>query len=173
MKATNTMSKASKANGANETDSIKIIIVDDHPVVRRGLVSMINQEADLQVSAEAEDFHKALELMKQQVFDLAIVDLNLPNISGLELTKQIKVSHPDLPVLVLSMHDEALYAERALRAGAKGYIMKQEGTDKLITAIRAALRGEIWVSETMSSRLLGKFVGGRPGTGGSPFLPLR
>jgi len=149
-------------------DTIRVMIVDDHPIVRRGLVEMIEQEEDLNVIGEAEDAHSALQALKKLELDVAIVDLTLKDIGGLELIKQIQVLQPELPMLVLSMHDETLYAERALRAGAKGYIMKQEGTDKLITAIRTVLRGEIYVSEKMASRMLGKLVGGKARTDGSP-----
>ncbi len=148
--------------------AIRIVIVDDHPIVRRGLIGMINQEPDLKVIAEAENFHQALDAIKADVPDLAVVDLTLEGISGLELIKQLKVMWPQLPVLVLSMHDEMLYAERVLRAGAKGYIMKQEGTERLILAIRTIMRGEIYVSERMASRMLGKFVGGKREGGSSP-----
>ena len=148
--------------------AVRILIVDDHPIVRRGLIGMINQEPDLKVVAEAENFHQALEAIKADMPDLAVVDLTLEGISGLELIKQIKVMWPNLPVLVLSMHDEMLYAERVLRAGAKGYIMKQEGTERLSLAIRTIMRGEIYVSERMASRMLGKFVGGKREGGSSP-----
>lgn len=148
--------------------AVRILIVDDHPIVRRGLIGMINQEPDLKVVSEAENFHQALDSIKANMPDLAIVDLTLEGISGLELIKQIKVMWPNLPVLVLSMHDEMLYAERVLRAGAKGYIMKQEGTERLSLAIRTIMRGEIYVSERMASRMLGKFVGGKREGGSSP-----
>ncbi len=140
--------------------------MDDHPLVRKGLAAMINQETDLHVCADAEDFRQALAAVKEHAPDLAVVDLTLKDIGGLELVKHLESSNPDLPVLVLSMHDETLYAERALRAGAKGYIMKQEGTDKLVTAIRTILRGEIYVSEKMSSKMLGQYVGRRPRASG-------
>jgi len=102
-----------------------------------------------------------LEAIKQHPLDVAIIDLTLEGIGGLELVKQVRITNPELHLLVLSMHDESLYAERVLRAGARGYIMKQEGTDRLITAIRTILRGEIYVSERMASRMLGSIVGGR------------
>ncbi len=138
----------------------KILIVDDHPIVRRGLVELIQSEPDLKVIGEAEDYHGALDQLKKGGFDLAIIDLTLADIGGLELIKQIKALYPDLPLLVLSMHDEALFAERALRAGARGYIMKQTGSEKLITAIRRVLSGEVYLSEKMASRVLGSMVGG-------------
>ena len=147
-------SKAS-IKGAN------ILLVDDHPVVRKGLVAMIEAERGFKVAAEAGDAREAMAAITDHKPDLCIVDLTLKDIGGLELIKQIKASHPTLPVLVLSMHDEKIYAERALKAGASGYIMKQELTERLITAIRTVLRGEIYLSEKMASRILGKMVGGR------------
>ncbi len=156
-----------KATRKKQDRATRVLIVDDHPVVRKGLTAMINQEEDLRVCAETEDFHQALAAIKEHVPDLAVVDLTLSGIGGLELVKHLESSNPDLPVLVLSMHDETLYAERVLRAGAKGYIMKQEGTDKLVTAIRRILHGEIYVSEKMSSKMLGQLVGRGPRTSGS------
>jgi len=161
------MSPASKARRKSNTEKsaqpklIRMLIVDDHPIVRRGLVAMLSQEPDMKVVAEAENFHDALEAIKQHPLDVAIIDLTLEGIGGLELVKQVRITNPELHLLVLSMHDESLYAERVLRAGARGYIMKQEGTDRLITAIRTILRGEIYVSERMASRMLGSIVGGR------------
>jgi len=153
-------------------DVARLVIVDDHPVVRRGLTALINEEADLEVVAEAEDFNTALDAIRDHKPAVAIIDLNLTGIGGLDLIKQVKVSWPHLRVLVLSMHDEKLFAERALRAGAQGYIMKQEGPKRLVDAIRIVLRGEIYVSEQMSSRMLSKLITGRPGAGGSPLERL-
>lgn len=161
------MSSAAKARRKNEPENgtenkcVRILIVDDHPIVRRGLAGMLSQEPDMKVVAEAENFHDALEAIKQHPLDIAIIDLTLDGIGGLELVKQVRITNPDLSMLVLSMHDESLYAERVLRAGARGYIMKQEGTDRLVTAIRTILRGEIYVSERMAARMLGTIVGGR------------
>jgi DNA-binding NarL/FixJ family response regulator len=157
-----TMQTASKSSHAvNQT---RILLVDDHPVARRGLAGMIEQEPDLTICGEAESFNEALEAMKQHEADIAIVDLTLKDIGGLELIKQLQLTNPTLIVLTLSMHDEALYAERVLRAGTKGYIMKQEGPDKLITAIRTILGGDIYVSQVMASKMLGRQAQ-RPGAG--------
>jgi DNA-binding NarL/FixJ family response regulator len=161
-----------RATGENAKRVIRVLIVDDHPVVRRGLVSMINQEPDMETCAEAEDFHQGLEAIKNHQPDLAIIDLSLKDIGGLELVKQVKVLYPEMPMLVLSMYDETLYCERVLRAGASGYIMKQEGTAKLIVAIRTVMDGEIYVSDRMASRMLGKFIGGKAGSGSSPLERL-
>ena len=133
---------------------------------------MINQEPRLEVCAEAENYHEGLDAIRTQKPDLAIIDLTLKDIGGLELVKQVKAIDAELPMLVLSMHDETLYAERVLRAGARGYIMKQEGTDKLITAIGMVMQGEMYVSERMASRMLGKFVSGQRGAGSSPLERL-
>ena len=151
---------------------IRVLIVDDHPVVRQGLVGMINQEQDLEVCGEVEGAREALAAIKASPPDLAVVDLTLKDISGLELIKQMRVSYAHVPVLVLSMHDEKLYAERALNAGARGFIMKQEGAEKLVGAIRTVMRGEVYLSEVMASRLLGKFVGGRSPAEDSPLQKL-
>ncbi len=169
------MSTAAKARRKNEPENdapnkcVRILIVDDHPIVRRGLAAMLSQEPDMKVVAEAENFHDALEAIRQHPLDIAIIDLTLDGIGGMELVKQVRITHPDLSMLVLSMHDESLYAERVLRAGARGYIMKQEGTDRLVTAIRTILRGEIYVSERMAGRMLGSIVGGR---GNDSRMPL-
>lgn len=158
----------SRTQGEARQRTIRVVVIDDHPVVRRGLVSMISQEPDMEVCAEAEDFHEGLDAIKSNQPDLAIIDLSLKDIGGLELVKQVKVLDEDLPMLVLSMYDETLYCERVLRAGARGYIMKQEGTEKLIVAIRTVMSGEIYVSDRMASRMLGKFIGGKGGAGSSP-----
>ncbi len=138
-----------------------IIVVDDHPLFRKGLVQMLSQEKDLIVLAEAESSPAALDLIRRTPVDLAIVDIGLHgSANGIELTKSIKAENPDLPVLVLSMHDESLYADRALRAGALGYLMKREALDSVITAVRTVLGGEIYLSQTMQKRMIAELVGG-------------
>ena len=139
----------------------RVLIVDDHAMMRQGLAQLINHEPDLVVAAEADTAGQALNLIAARRPDLVLVDISLPDKSGLELTKDIQVYHPGLPVLVVSMHDESLYAERVLRAGARGYIMKQEGGKKLMEAIRHVLEGQIYVSEKMSARILEVFSGHR------------
>jgi DNA-binding NarL/FixJ family response regulator len=146
----------------------RVFIVDDHPVVRRGLVQLINQEEDLTVCGEAEGAHEALQVMGTLQPDIAVIDISLKGVSGIELIKSIKVRWGDLPILVLSMHDESLYAERVLRAGALGYIMKQEPAEKVITAIRRVLGGEIYVSDRMAAKMIQKCVDGRGDTGHAP-----
>lgn len=136
----------------------KVLIVDDHPILRKGLTLLINQEPDLVVCAEAEHAQMALEIIDNIMPDMAIVDISLPGIDGIELIKMLRLRHKDLPVLVVSMHDEALYAERSLRAGARGYIMKQEALEKVLVAVRKVLDGEIFVSERVTTKMLEKFV---------------
>jgi len=151
-----------------EKNKIKIFIVDDHPIVRQGLAMLINQEEDLVVCGEAEDANRALKDIGALKPDMAIVDISLAGTSGIELISQIKERHPGLPVLVLSMHDEHLYAERILRAGALGYIKKQEATGKMLDAIRKVLAGERYLSKEIMEEMLCKFITGKPETSGSP-----
>lgn len=146
----------------------RILIVDDHPLVREGLADLVNKEKDLVVCGQAEDAYQAMEAIRELKPDMAIVDISLKETSGLELIKDIKIQHPGLPILTLSMHEESVYAERALRAGAKGYIMKREATKKVVTAIRKVLRGQLYLSEKMTTRLVRKFVDGKPEAGTSP-----
>jgi len=137
-----------------------ILVVDDHPLFRRGVIQMLSQEPDLEVRAEAESSPAALEALRRTPVDLAIVDIGLHgSANGIELMKSIKAEHPELPVLVLSMHDESLFADRALRAGARGYLMKREALDSVITAVRTVLDGDIYVSPTMQKRMIAEHVG--------------
>jgi DNA-binding NarL/FixJ family response regulator len=136
----------------------RIAIVDDHPIVRQGLAQLINREPDLAVCGDAEDAVSALGLIEDKKPDLVVVDISLNGPDGLDLLKEIRSRVPQLPVLILSMLDEAIYAERALRAGANGYIMKQEATEKVLTAIRGILAGEIYLSARMASRMLHRFI---------------
>jgi DNA-binding NarL/FixJ family response regulator len=136
------------------SSTTRILVVDDHPIVRFGIRQMIALEPSFSVSGEAETAEAALDLVRRSKADLAIVDLSLGTMHGLELIHQLHDVAPDLHILVLSMHDEALFAERALRAGARGYIMKQQAIDGLIRAIRQVLSGRIYVSERMSQSIL-------------------
>ena len=138
----------------------RILIVDDHPIVRQGLALMVNREADLVVCGEAEDATGAVLVMASARPDVLIVDISLNGPDGLDLLKNIRTTHPTLPVLILSMHDELIYAERALRAGANGYIMKQEATEKVLVAIRRILNGEIYVSDHLANKLLQHYITG-------------
>src|SRR5688572_7147282 len=146
----------------------RVFLVDDHPMVRERLGELIAQEADLEVCGEAEDSVAALKLIGQLQPDLAIVDITLKDTYGIELVKQLKERESHVPVLVLSMHDEALYGERAIRAGARGYLNKQEASKKVITAIRTILAGDIFVSEKMKAAMLQKMAGGHRPEGQAP-----
>ena len=145
-----------------------MLVIDDHPIVRERLAELINQEADLVVCGEAEDSHQARKAVAEFEPDIAIVDITLKDTYGIELIKEFKDRYPKLPTLVLSMHDEALYGERALRAGARGYLTKQEATKKVVDAIRKVLAGEIYTSEKMAATILQKVAGGKTPGGGSP-----
>ena len=137
----------------------RLLVVDDHPMMRQGLAQLIGNEEDLEVSAEAENGAQAIVAISLARPDLVLADISLPDKNGLELIKDVQALHPGLPMLVISMHDESLYAERVLRAGGRGYIMKQEGGKKLMEAIRRVLNGQIYVSERMASRILEVFSG--------------
>ncbi len=140
-----------------------VFVVDDHPIVRQGLALLINQEPDLAVCGEAEEMHSALKAIEACRPDILIVDISLNGPDGLELLKNIRITSPRMPVLMLSMHDESIYAERALRAGANGYIMKQEATERVLVALRRILSGEIYVSERIANSMLRHYVrGGHP-----------
>jgi len=154
-----------KQRTKNGDGKAKVLIVDDHPIVRQGLSELINHEKDLAVCAQAEDATEAMIAIKSAKPDVAVVDISLKEKNGVELIKDIKAQYPNLPVLVLSMHDESLYAERALRAGARGYIMKHEATDKVVTGIRAVLDGQVFVSDKMAARMVYKLVGGGASSG--------
>jgi len=145
-----------KKKEQNSDKKIKILIVDDHSIARKGLIQLINEEPDLVVCAEAENAAQALEAIEKQQVDLAIVDISLDGTNGIRLTEKIKSQRPHLPVLILTMHDEALYAKRAFQAGAGGYITKQEAAETIITAIRLMLSGKHYISETMTQKFLKK-----------------
>lgn len=149
--------KASPGQGAAKK---RILVVDDHPIVRQGLALMINRESDLVVCGEAEEAMGAMHVLASARPDILIVDISLSGPDGLDLLKQIRVSHPVLPVLILSMHDELIYAERALRAGANGYIMKQEATERVLVAVRRILDGGIYVSDRIANRMLRHYITG-------------
>ena len=155
-------------SNADRPSKHTVLIVDDHPVVRQGLAQLINQEKDLEVRGYAEDAYQAMQAIKDVQPDMVIVDISLKDTSGIDLVKDMKIQYPNLPILILSMHDESLYAERALRAGAKGYIMKHEATERVITAIRRVLVGEIYVSDTMAAKMVSKLATGAAPQSASP-----
>jgi DNA-binding NarL/FixJ family response regulator len=138
----------------------RIFLVDDHPLVREWLTNLINQQPDLTVCGETDSAPQALEAITRAKPDVAIVDLSLKDSSGFDLIKNLKQSETGAAVLVLSMHDEAHYAERALRAGARGYVMKRETTKKVITAIRRVLEGKLYLSESIAEAMAVRLVGG-------------
>lgn len=155
-----------------KTSPKRILIVDDHPMMRTGLAQLIDNEPDLKVCAEADTAGQAIDIVAKQKFDLALLDISLPDKNGLELIKDIRSLRSELPILVVSMHDEMVYAERVLRAGGRGYIMKQEGGGKFLSAIRQVLAGQVYVSHNMSSRILEVFSGRQPDNFGSPVRKL-
>jgi len=150
----------------------RILVVDDHPILREGLTQLINIQPDLMVCGEAENASQALSALSTSKPDLVLVDISIPGRSGFELVKDIQAMHPEIPVLGLSMHDELLYAERLLRAGARGYIMKRERPEKLVEAIRHVLGGNTYVSEKMAARILDAFSGHREPKGDVPLERL-
>ena len=168
--AANTMLKNNSTAGKGKS---RILLVDDHPIVRQGLAELINHEEDLFVCGTTETFHETLDQIPSLQPDLVLADISLKGGNdGIELLKNIKARHSKTLVLMLSMHDETLYALRALRAGAVGYIMKQEATEKVLTAIRQVLKGEIYLSEQMEKKLKHQLVGGRAVRTGSPIEDL-
>ncbi|MDQ3200212.1 MAG: response regulator transcription factor [Verrucomicrobiota bacterium] len=155
------MKKAKPTSNRAKIRKRAILLVDDHPLFRRGMAQLIDSQDDLQVRGEADNSGVALGAIRANKFDLAVVDVGLRGgANGIELTKSIKAEQPELPVLVVSMHDEALYAERALRAGARGYVMKREALDSILHAVRSVIDGEIYVSPSMTKRMLFDHVNG-------------
>jgi DNA-binding NarL/FixJ family response regulator len=144
-----------------------IVLVEDHTLMREGLAQLVNSQSDMRVVGEAADAAHGLDLVLSEKPDLAIVDITLPGRNGLELMKDIRAQHPDQTILVISMHDEALYAERSLKAGAKGYIMKDADRDTFLAAIRRVLSGSFYVSEKMSAEIFASYSGGGQAVKGS------
>lgn len=138
----------------------RIFIVDDHPIFRQGLAQLINQESDLCVCGEADDYQGALRAVAELNPDMVIVDITLKDMSGIDLIKEVRKLNRGIIMLVISMHDESLYAERALRAGARGYVMKQEASESIVQAIRQVCIGGIYVSPRMTEQMLSRFVEG-------------
>lgn len=150
----------------------KILLIDDHPVMRFGLSQLIAAEDDMEVVAEAGTAAEAIGHIEGLEVDLAVVDISLPDKNGLELVKDIRAMEEETLTIVVSMHDEVVYAERALRAGAKGYIMKEEAAERLISAIRTVLDGGVFVSEAMSMRIVEAFSGKSSAKAGTPVEKL-
>jgi DNA-binding NarL/FixJ family response regulator len=148
------------------------LLVDDHPMMRAGLAQLIDKQSDLEVSGEAGDAAAALTALEKTPPDLLITDITLPGRSGIELIKDARALHPQMPILVLTLHDESLYAERALRAGARGYLMKDSGAANLLEAIRQLLAGQVYVSQRLAARMLDIFSGHRSPGATSPIQKL-
>jgi len=157
---------ATKTKSSSVPAKTKILVVDDHPMTRLGQVETLNREADLTVCGQAGTARETMDAISRLKPDVLLMDLTLPDKEGLELIKDVQALHVALPVLVCSMHDEAFYAARVLRAGARGYIMKSEGPEKLVAALRTVLSGQIALSPQMSARLLEAYSGAK--TGGTP-----
>ena len=150
----------------------RILLVDDHPFMRAGLGQLIDRQPDMVVCGEAGNPPEAFEQLTRKAPDLVLTDLTMPGRSGLEFIKDLRAVHADVAILVISMHDEGVYAERVLRAGARGYIMKEAGGENLLAAIRQVLRGEVYVSPRMSARILNALSAGRPRGSHSPIEQL-
>jgi len=151
---------------------IRVLLVDDHAVVRFGIGQLVNREPDLQVCGEEEDASEALTAINNLKPDLVIADISLKDSSGLELMRNIKAQYPKLPILVVSAHDESIYAEIAFRAGALGYLMKEEALERVVTAIRRVLSGAIYVSDTLAAKMLQRQVRGQTDINQSPVKSL-
>jgi DNA-binding NarL/FixJ family response regulator len=161
-------------NGSTDkgTGKTKIYLIDDHPIMVQGLKELINNQKDLKVIGSTDDWHVALEQVKKLQPDLIMLDVTLKDANGIEVLKNLKIHVPTIKILMLSMHDENLYAMRSLKAGAQGYIMKQEAVEKVLSAIRQVLAGEVYLSESMSKRTMFQLLG-RGGTRtGSPLEDL-
>lgn len=157
MKARPAKVKSSSSAGLQR----RLLIVDDHPIFRQGIAMLLRHEPDLVICGEAETAAQALGMIETLDPDLVLADITLKDVNGIELVKSLRALRPGLPVLVLSMHEESLYAERALRAGARGYVMKQSSPDQVVAAIRQVLRGELYLSPSANLRLLNTFFTGK------------
>ena len=154
------------------TKKARVLLVDDHPIVRQGLALLIDRESDLCVCGEAEGAHSAFHAVATLRPDLVVLDISLNGPDGLDVLKEIRTKTTNLPVLILSMHDESIYAERAMRAGANGYIMKQEATEKVLVAIRRILQGEVYLSDRLTNTMLQQYMRGASPAKGSPLVNL-
>ncbi len=156
------MAETAKSQSVTRVKKKTVFIVDDHPLLRQGLALLVNREQDLAVCGEAEEAQTAMKEIAAKKPDILIADISLNGPDGLDLLKNVRTLYPNLPVLILSMHDESIYAERALRARANGYIMKQEATEKVLVALRRILGGDIYLSDRMSNKLLHQYISGAP-----------
>jgi len=163
---------ATKTQITTQPKKCRVLLVDDHPIVRQGLALLIDREPDLCVCGEAESAHSAFHAIATLLPDLVVLDISLSGPDGLDVLKEIRMKTTNLPVLILSMHDESIYAERAMRAGANGYIMKQEATEKVLVAIRRILQGEVYLSDRLTSTMLQQYVRGASQVKTSPLVNL-
>ncbi len=163
-----TKATASAGGIATKRRPRRVLIVDDHPIVRQGLRRLIDLEEDLDVCAEAETVREARAAIREHRPDAIIVDISLKQGDGLELVRDVRAQYPTLPILVLSMHDETIYAERMLSAGASGYIMKQAASEQFLVAVRRVLDGGIYVSDTVSNTMIQRFTSGNPPVAANP-----
>jgi len=163
---------STKPQITSQPKKCRVLLVDDHPIVRQGLALLIDREPDLCVCAEAEGAHSAFHAITTLRPDIVVLDISLNGPDGLEVLKEIRTKTASLPVLILSMHDESIYAERAMRAGANGYIMKQEATEKVLVAIRRILQGEVYLSDRLTNTMLQQYVRGASVAKSSPLVNL-
>ncbi|HXS69158.1 MAG TPA: response regulator transcription factor [Candidatus Polarisedimenticolia bacterium] len=166
------MAQAKKREVKENNGKTRILLVDDHAVVRFGIAQLINRQTDMLVCGEEEDASRAMGAIESLKPNLVIADISLKDSSGLELMRNIKAQHPGLPILVVSAHDESIYAEIAFRAGALGYLMKEEALDKIVTAIRRVLSGAIYVSDSLAAKMLQQQIRGQSNVNESPVKSL-
>jgi DNA-binding NarL/FixJ family response regulator len=162
----------SKTQIPSQSKKFKVLLVDDHSIVRQGLALLIGRETDLAVCGEAGSAHAVFHSIATLRPDIIVLDISLSGPDGLDVLKEIRTRSASLPVLILSMHDEAIYAERALRAGANGYIMKHEAAEKVLVAIRRILHGEVYLSDQLTNSMLQQYVGGSAPGKNSPLVNL-
>jgi DNA-binding NarL/FixJ family response regulator len=163
---------ATKPQLAAQPKKYRVLLVDDHPIVRQGLALLIDREPDLCVCGEAEGAHSAFHAITTLCPDIVVLDISLSGPDGLDVLKELRLKTSSLPVLILSMHDESIYAERAMRAGANGYIMKQEATEKVLVAIRRILQGDVYLSDRLTTTMLQHYVRGSSPSKLSPLVNL-
>jgi DNA-binding NarL/FixJ family response regulator len=163
---------ATKPQLAAQPKKYRVLLVDDHPIVRQGLALLIDREPDLCVCGEAEGAHSAFHAIATLCPDIVVLDISLSGPDGLDVLKELRLKTSSLAVLILSMHDESIYAERAMRAGANGYIMKQEATEKVLVAIRRILQGDVYLSDRLTTTMLQHYVRGSSPSKLSPLVNL-
>jgi DNA-binding NarL/FixJ family response regulator len=163
---------ATKTQITYQTKKCRVLLVDDHPIVRQGLALLIDREPDLSVCGEADGAHSAFHAIETLRPDLMVLDISLSGPDGLDVLKEIRIKTASLPILILSMHDESIYAERAMRAGANGYIMKQEATERVLVAIRRIMQGDVYLSDRLTNTMLQQYVRGASTAKKSPLVNL-